>query len=89
MVRATAEKVGRGKCPDCGEPVMYRRSAGGFLTHKCDACDSNGYAEPGGAAYGKRMASIDAPSPIGVATKGAALAPTKKPAPKGFDLSAL
>lgn len=64
MGRATSEKVGRGTCPNdrCGEPVTYRKSAGGMLTHKCEACDSSGYAEPGGDAYKWRMASIkDAP----------------------------
>lgn len=60
MVRATSEKVGRGLCPNahCGEPVMYRKSSGGMLTHKCEVCDSSGYAAPGGDAYAKRMATI-------------------------------
>lgn len=62
MARATSEKVGRGACPDCGEPVMYRKSSGGMLTHKCEMCDSSGYAAPGGEAYKKRLATIDNPA---------------------------
>lgn len=62
MARATSEKVGRGCCPCCGEPVTYRRSSGGMLTHKCDGCDSSGYAEPGGTAYAARMATIAKPA---------------------------
>ena len=64
MGRTTTEKVGRGLCPNasCGEPVTYRKSAGGMLTHKCDCCDSSGYAEPGGQAYAWRMATIKDPA---------------------------
>lgn len=64
MARATSEKVGRGPCPDkeCGESVMFRRSSGGMLCHKCDHCDSSGYASPGGDAYKRRMASITKPA---------------------------
>lgn len=80
MGRTTTEKVGRGVCPNasCGEPVTYRKSAGGMLTHKCDCCDSSGYAEPGGTAYADRMASIKkadqvptdpAPAPASTAKK--------------------
>ena len=65
MGRTTTEKVGRGICPNasCGEPVTYRKSAGGMLTHKCDCCDSSGYAEPGGTAYRERMATIKGATP--------------------------
>lgn len=90
MGRATSEKVGRGVCPDfsCGEPVVYRKSAGGMLTHRCENCDSTGYCEPGGLAYASRMATI----------KGATPAPAKitEPEPKplpakrgGFNLADL
>lgn len=58
MARSTSEKVGRGPCPDCGEAVMFRKSSGGMLCHKCENCDSSGYASPGGDAYAKRMKSI-------------------------------
>lgn len=60
MARVTSEKVGRGLCPsrDCGDLVMYRKSAGGMLTHKCDGCDSSGYAPPGSHSYEQRMKSI-------------------------------
>lgn len=83
MARATSEKVGRGLCPNahCGEPVTYRKSAGSMLTHKCDACDSSGYAEPGGAAYAARMATIkNAPEPAPASSP--APAPTPAPAAK-------
>lgn len=63
MARLTSEKVGRGPCPDCGEAVMYRKSSGGMLTHKCDHCDSSGYAVPGGDAYTKRMKLIKPATP--------------------------
>lgn len=86
MGRATSEKVGRGTCPQpgCGEPVVYRRSLGGMLTHKCENCDSTGYAEPGGTAYVARMATIKdiTPKP----------SPTPTPAAEkraGFSLDAL
>lgn len=58
MARAQSEKVGRGECPSCASPVMYRKSMSGLLSHKCDECDSTGFADPGGAAYKKRIASI-------------------------------
>lgn len=87
MVRATSEKIGRGKCPHCGEPVTYRRSAGGYLTHKCEACDSSGYAEPGGTAYKARMATIDQrPQPVPEDEEKPAATPAPKAARKGFAL---
>lgn len=91
MARATSEKVGRGLCPNahCGEPVTYRRSAGGMLCHRCEACDSTGYAEPGGSAYKARMATIKgaapAPSPAPAPVPGT----TKKPVNSAFALSDL
>ena len=74
MARPVSEKVGRGICPNfhCAEPVMYRKSSGGMLTHKCENCDSSGYAAPGGDAYASRMKTI----------KGAAPAPAAPPPPK-------
>ena len=90
MGRPTTEKVGRGPCPNasCGETVTYRKSAGGMLTHKCEVCDSSGYAEPGGSAFNERMASIKkidappAPAPAAPAQKTA----TKRAA---FEMGAL
>lgn len=65
MAATKSEKVGRGPCPSidkggkpCRGDVTYRRSSGGFLTHKCDQCDSTGYCEPGGSAHAARMASL-------------------------------
>ena len=57
-MRATSKKVGRGPCPECGTEVTFRESAGGFLTHKCDVCDSSGYADKGGKAWKKRMGAM-------------------------------
>lgn len=87
MARPTSEKVGRGVCPDksCGQPVMYRRSSGGMLTHRCDCCDSSGYAEPGGTAHAARMATIEKPSPSPTGDP-VPPAPEKKP---GFALGDL
>lgn len=93
MVRATSERVGRGECPNCAAPVTYRRSAGGYLTHKCEACDSSGFAEPGGAAHALRMATIKAPAaaPAAAPEAAPAAAPEAKAkgARKAFDLGAL
>lgn len=90
MGRATSEKVGRGTCPQigCGEPVVYRKSAGGMLTYKCDNCDSSGYAEPGGEAYKARMATIKNAPVLDQKTTE----PTPTPAPEkraGFSMAAL
>ena len=98
MGRATSEKVGRGTCPGfvlkvsqfvpCGEPVTYRKSGGGMLTHKCDCCDSSGYAEPGGGAYLARMATIQgAPVPDQKTTDPTPEPPAAKRA--AFSLAAL
>ena len=59
---------------------MYRRSSGGKLTHKCEDCDSSGYAEPGGKAYADRMATIAKP-PAPEPAPGPALAPSPAPEP--------
>ena len=64
MARTLSEKVGRGPCPSgCGATVTYRKSSGGMLTHKCDSCDSSGYAEPGGDAFKKRMGAMQETAP--------------------------
>ena len=83
MARAVSEKVGRGPCPsrDCDDLVMYRKSSGGMLTHKCDSCDSSGYAPPGSTAYTHRMAGIEAHRGKGAAPAASAIpAPAPKPA---------
>lgn len=84
MARAVSEKVGRGPCPsrDCDDLVMYRRSSGGMLTHKCEGCDSSGYAIPGSAAHAARMAGIAAhAAKSGITPPAAAPAPTKAATP--------
>ena len=86
----TSEKVGRGICPQigCGESLVYRKSAGGMLTHRCENCDSTGYAEPGGGAYLARMATIQgAPVPDQKTTDPTPEPPAAKRA--AFSLAAL
>lgn len=84
MAGPTSEKVGRGVCPftGCGEPVTYRKSSGGKLTFRCDACDRSGYAEPGGTGYRDCLATIKgataatpSPSPAGAPTPQPPAAP--------------
>ena len=77
MAAKPSEKVGRGFCPfkNCGEPVTYRRSSGGKLTFKCDACDRSGYAEPGGSGHADCMSTLSAV----VAAIGAAIVPAPAP----------
>ncbi len=87
-----APKAGRGPCPQCGEPVTFRTSAGGMLKYKCDACDSAGYAEQGGTAYAKWQASITKPEPAPAPIAAPAPEKTAEPAQKrrgAFDLSQL
>lgn len=76
MGRASAEKVGRGSCTHCGEPVTYRRSSGGKLTWKCDGCDSSGYAEPGGKHHADCMATIKQPAAGGASGAPSTAVPT-------------
>ena len=90
MAAALSEKVGRGICPNigCGAEVTYRKSKGGLLTHRCDACDSNGYAEQNGAAYQKRMATLKIDVPASNAEPVASVIVPKK-RPSAFSLDAL
>lgn len=68
-----------------------------MLTHKCDNCDSSGYAEPGGMAYTVRMASIQkdktTPEPVPKAPNEpkpeAPPQPTKKARNSVFDMSTI
>lgn len=80
MPRAQSIKVGQGPCPSvgCGAIVWFRRTRSGILFHKCDACDSSGYADENGAAFTARMASIANPAPPPPEPK----APEAKPAPR-------
>lgn len=96
MARVLSEKIGRGPCPSCGESVTFRKSSGGMLTHKCDGCDSTGYAEPGGKAYQTRMATIQRESAPASSKadpeqlpKADPTAPAKTPRSSAFDMSTL
>lgn len=86
---APAAKVGNGPCPHCKSPVLFKHSAGGKLSFKCEAdgCDASGYAEPGGGQYRAWMASIKlrAPAP---AAQAAPAAPSDPAAPPPVKRSA-
>jgi hypothetical protein len=83
MPAPTAERLGRGPCPHCAETITFRRSSGGKLTWRCDACESSGYAEQGGPAFTALMAQITkaaaSPEPSGT--------PAPKPTPNIRDAS--
>lgn len=95
MARAASEKVGQGPCPSCSEPVWFRRSTGGMLSHRCEACDSSGYADPRGSAFKARMASIKRaepepePAPAPAAPPHRRAPPKPAPGSSAFNLGAL
>lgn len=77
-----AERVGRGPCPNCGESVTFKRSSGGLLNFRCDACCSTGYAEASGPAYRKWSRTITPFEPADPApAPGPAPGPAPTPAP--------
>lgn len=80
----SASKVGRGPCPLCGDRVSFFRTAGGLLNYACQACDHNAYADKGGKAESKWLASIDDPAekPEQAGDPAPAPSPTPAPAPK-------
>ena len=76
----TAERVGRGPCPHCGQPVTFKRTSGKLLRFNCDNCLSSAFADPGGSAHKQWLPTIKAD-----ATDAQAPAPNDpptKPAPK-------
>lgn len=74
-----AEKVGRGKCPTCSGPLLFKRSGGGLLRYACDGCDTSGYAQVGSVGEAKWLATIEgAPAPAAPAP-----APVAAPVPPG------
>lgn len=77
-----AERVGRGPCPNCGEPVTFKRSAGKLLNFKCDACASSGYSEPGGDCHEKWARAIKPFAPAAPAGNTEPDPPASAPAPK-------
>lgn len=84
-----AEKVGRGKCPQCDEPVTFKRSSGGLLTYACDCCDTSGYAQPGGAGFAAWSKSIKGAEPEPKAPAPPAASPEPAPAKRGFSMENL
>lgn len=64
-----SERVGRGKCPMCGDRVTFHRTAGGALNYECEAddCGHSAYAHRGSACERDWLASIEraaAPAPV-------------------------
>ncbi len=82
MANKPAEKVGRGPCPQCGEAVTFKRSAGGLLNYSCDVCDTSGYSRPGGTGYAKWLQSITVTHHANPGAKPEAAPPAASPAPK-------
>jgi hypothetical protein len=103
MARPPSPKAGVGPCPECGVSIIFRRSAGGMLTHSCGYCDSSGFAAHGGDAYKKRVQNFTVnyleetpidPAPGGnpeetTKTKPEDSKPPKRVAASVFDLGAL
>jgi len=93
MPRPKNPKAGRGPCPCCKQPVLFRLSpATSRLSYTCDHCDHSAYADAGGLAQRTWLASIpkdpaETPSPAPAANDPA----PPKPAAKrgGFSLSDL
>jgi len=87
-----SERVGRGKCPICGDRVTFHRTAGGMLNYECDAddCGHNGYAHRGGPCEKKWMATIEKTDAAPAAPEPAPAAVPEKQQPKrgafAFDL---
>ena len=76
MARRSA-RVGRGKCPLCGDRVTFHRTAGGLLNFECDAddCGVNAYAHKGSENEREWLASIEQPATAPAAP------PVNEPAP--------
>lgn len=80
-----AERAGRGSCPQCREPVTFKKSSGGLLRYACDACQTSGYAEPGGDGFRRWSATIKSEG----AAAPAPAAPAAKAPAAAFDLAGL
>ena len=79
-----SERVGRGKCPMCGDRVTFHRTAGGALNYECEAddCGHSAYAHRGSACERDWLASIEkAPAPVADPTPAPAPVPAPVPAP--------
>lgn len=79
-----SERVGRGKCPMCGDRVTFHRTAGGALNYECEAddCGHSAYAHRGSACERNWLASIEKPSaPVADPTPAPAPGPAPVPAP--------
>lgn len=75
-----SERVGRGKCPMCGDRVTFHRTAGGIVNYECEAddCGHSAYAMKGSKCERDWLASIErAPAPVA----DPAPAPQNDPAP--------
>jgi hypothetical protein len=94
MAGIPAQRIGRGPCPHCAEPVTFKKSSGGKLTFSCDACFATGYAEPGGptfAAWSKTIRPFESdpaparPAPAAADPVPAPAAADPVPAPAAAD----
>lgn len=41
------ESVGKGRCSQCGDVIVWRRNPAGTLSYFCQECDFQGYAKAG------------------------------------------
>ena len=91
MARPKNPKAGRGPCPGCGEPVLFRLSpATQRLSYSCDQCDHSAYADPGGArhaAWSKAMTKAEPDEPAKSEPKPKDTAPAARSG--GFNLANL
>ena len=83
----STKRAGRESCPHCGHDLVYRYSAGGHLSYRCDECEASGFLTKDGKAYAERVAVF------GAAETPAPDTPPPENAPKRvasvFDLGSL
>jgi hypothetical protein len=41
------QSVGKGRCAQCGDLIVWRRNESGTLSYFCQECDFQGYAKAG------------------------------------------
>jgi len=82
MPRPKNPKAGRGPCPNCSTPVLFRSSpSSGRISFTCDECDSAGYADPDSAAAKKWRASFVSSESAPSSTSSSEPTPASSPAP--------
>lgn len=65
-MRTPNQPAGEGLCdnPECGKPVVWRRSATGTLSYHCQWCSMQAYAKAGSRANADISASLTPPPPV-------------------------